>query len=65
MPDEEVIETITLPRGIVDAIHNGELYGVDAGERLGWSIDVPQFQHEGLPPENSPTGAYVFRIDLA
>lgn len=64
----QVVETITLPRGIVDmhdvAVHNGELYGVDAGEHPGWSIDIPQFQHQGFPPENSPTGGYVFRIDL-
>jgi hypothetical protein len=64
----QVVETITLPQGIVDmhdvAVHNGELYGVDAGEHPGWSIDIPQFQHKAFPPENSPTGGYVFRIDL-
>lgn len=64
----QVVETVTLPRGTVDmhdvAVHDGKLFGVDAGEHPGYSIDVPEFQHKGFPPENSPTGGYVFRIDL-
>ena len=64
----EVVGTVTLPQGKVDmhdvALHDGHLYGVDAGEHPGYSIDVPQFQHKGFPPENSPTGGYVFRIDV-
>lgn len=64
----QVVEIVTLPQGKVDmhdvAVHKGQLFGVDAGEHPGYSIDVPQFQHKGFPPENSPTGGYVFRIDL-
>lgn len=46
------------------AVYNGQLYGVDAGEHPGWSIDIPAYQHAGYPPYNSPSGGYVFRIDL-
>ena len=64
-----VVDIVTLPQGEVDlhdiAIHRGQLYGVDAGEHPGFSIDVPTFQHSDFPPENSPTGGYVFRIDVA
>jgi hypothetical protein len=64
-----VVDVAMLPQGEVDlhdiTIHNGQLYAVDAGEHPGYSIDVPEFQHEDFPPENSPTGGYVFRIDVA
>jgi hypothetical protein len=46
------------------AVHNGQLYGVDAGEHPGWSIDNPVYQHPGWPPLNSPSAGYVYRIDL-
>ena len=46
------------------AVYKGQLYGVDAGEHPSWSIDVPAYQHPGFPPMNSPTGGYVFKIDL-
>jgi hypothetical protein len=46
------------------AVYNDQLYGVDAGEHPGWSIDNPAYQHPGFPPLNSPSGGYVFRIDL-
>ena len=45
-------------------VRNGQLYGVDAGEHPGWSIDKPEYQRPGFPPLNSPSGGYVFRIDL-
>jgi len=45
-------------------VHDGQLYGVDAGEHPGWSIDNAAYQHPGFPPLNSPSGGYVFRIDL-
>jgi hypothetical protein len=65
----DLVEIVTLPQGKVDmhdvAVYNGQLFGVDAGEHPGYSIDVSRFQHKGFPPENSPTGGYVFRIDLA
>ena len=64
----QVVEIVTLPQGDVDlhdiAVYNGQLFGVDAGEHPGYSIDVPRFQHKGFPPENSPTGGYVFRIEF-
>ena len=44
--------------------HNGQLYGVDAGEHPGWSIDKPEYQRPGFPPLNSPSGGCVFKIDL-
>lgn len=65
----QVVDIVMLPQGEVDlhdiAIHDGQLYGVDAGEHPGYSIDIPTFQHPDFPPENSPTGGYVFRIDVA
>ena len=64
----QVVEIIEFVPGSCDmhdvTIHKGQLYGVDAGEHPGWSIDVPQFQRPGFPPLNSPSGGYVFRIDL-
>jgi hypothetical protein len=44
-------------------IHNGQLYGVDAGEHPGWPID-DKFARPGFPHLNSPSGGYVFKIDL-
>jgi hypothetical protein len=65
----EVVETVTfLPNqgDIHDvAVYKGQLYGVDAGEHPSWSIDKPEWQHPGYPPMNSPSGATVFKIDLA
>ena len=46
------------------AIHDGKFYGVDAGEHPGWSISVPQYQRSGWPALNSPSGGYVFKIDM-
>ncbi len=64
----EVVETVTFQPDQGDihdvAVHNGQLYGVDAGEHPSWSIDVPAYQHPGYPPMNSPSGGSVFRIDL-
>jgi hypothetical protein len=64
----EVVETVTFLANQGDihdvAVHNGQLYGVDAGEHPSWSIDVPAWQHPGYPPMNSPSGATVFKIDL-
>jgi len=64
----QVVQTMEFEPGSCDihdvAVHNGQLYGVDAGEHPSWSIDVPAYQHPGFPPLNSPSGGYVFRIDL-
>jgi hypothetical protein len=42
---------------------DGQLYGVDAGEHPGWPIDE-KFARPGFPELNSPSGGYVFKIDL-
>jgi len=42
---------------------NGELYGVDAGEHPGWPIEE-KFARPSFPELNSPSGGYVFKIDL-
>lgn len=64
----QVVETVQFVPGSCDmhdvAVHNGQLYGVDAGEHPSWSIDVPAYQEPGFPPLNSPSGGYVFKIDL-
>ena len=64
----QVVETVEFEPGSCDihdvAVYNGQLYGVDAGEHPSWSIDVPAYQHPGFPPMNSPSGGYVFKIDL-
>ena len=64
----EVIQLVEFVPGSCDmhdvAVRNGQLYGVDAGEHPGWSIDNAAYQHPGWPPLNSPSGGYVFRIDL-
>ena len=36
---------------------------VDAGEHPGWP-EKPAYQRPGFPGLNSPSGGYVFRIDL-
>lgn len=63
-----VVLTVEFVPGSCDihdvAVRDGQLYGVDAGEHPGWSIDEPAYQHPGYPPYNSPSGGYVFRIDL-
>jgi len=63
-----VLERVEFVPGSCDmhdvAIHNGQFYGVDAGEHPGWSISVPEYQRPGWPPLNSPTGGYVFKIDM-
>jgi hypothetical protein len=64
----QVVEHVEFVPGSCDihdvTVNNGQLYGVDAGEHPGWSIDKPAYQHPGFPPMNSPTGGYVCRIDL-
>jgi len=45
------------------AVWNGELYGVDAGEHPGWPIEE-KYARPGFPELNSPSGGYVFKIDL-
>jgi len=42
---------------------DGQLYGVDAGEHPGWPID-DKYARPGFPELNSPSGGYVFKIDL-
>lgn len=64
----QVVQVVEFVPGSCDmhdvAVYKGQLYGVDAGEHPGWSIDNPAYQHPGFPPLNSPSGGYVFRIDL-
>jgi hypothetical protein len=63
-----VVEIVEFVPGSCDmhdvALRDGVLYGVDAGEHPAWPIDNPAYQHPGWPPLNSPSGGYVFRIDL-
>ena len=63
-----VVEQVDFVPGSADihdvTVNKGQLYGVDAGEHPGWSIDVPEYQHKGYPPLNSPTGCQIFKIDL-
>jgi hypothetical protein len=42
---------------------DGQLYGVDAGEHPGWPI-TDKYARPGFPPLNSPSGGYVFKIDI-
>lgn len=42
---------------------NGQLYGVDAGEHPGWPIES-KYARPGFPELNSPSGGYLFKIDL-
>jgi hypothetical protein len=44
-------------------VYKGELYGVDAGEHPGWPIDA-RYARPGFPELNSPSGGYVFKIEL-
>ena len=44
-------------------VWNGELYGVDAGEHPGWPIEE-KYARPGFPELNSPSGGYIFKIDL-
>jgi hypothetical protein len=64
----EVLERVEFVPGSCDmhdvAISKGQFYGIDAGEHPGWSISVPEYQHPGWPPLNSPSGGYVFKIDM-
>lgn len=64
----QVVQLIEFLPGSCDihdvAVHDGQLYGVDAGEHPGWSIDNPAWQRPGFPPLNSPSAGYIFRIDL-
>jgi len=64
----QVVELVVFEPGSCDmhdvTVNNGQLYGVDAGEHPGWSIDKPEYQRPGFPPLNSPSGGYVFKIDL-
>jgi len=64
----QVVQIVEFVPGSCDihdvTVDNGVLIGVDAGEHPGWSIDNPSYQHPGFPPINSPSGGYVFRIDL-
>ena len=64
----QVVEQIVFEPGSCDmhdvTVHEGQLSGVDAGEHPGWSIDKPQYQRPGFPPLNSPSGGYVFKIDI-
>lgn len=64
----QVVEQVVFEPGSCDmhdvTVNKGQLYGVDAGEHPGWSIDKPEYQRPGFPPLNSPSGGYVFRIDL-
>jgi len=36
---------------------------VDAGEHPGWPLDA-KYGHPGFSPLNSPSGGYVFKIDV-
>jgi len=44
-------------------VMNGQLYGVDAGEHPVWPIEA-KYARPGFPEINSPSGGYVFKIDL-
>jgi hypothetical protein len=62
-----VLEIVDFVPGSCDihdvAVHDGGLYGVDAGEHPGWPIDE-KYAQPGFPELNSPSGGYVFKIDL-
>ena len=63
----KAVEVVDFVPGSCDihdvTIHNGQLYGVDAGEHPGWPIE-DKFARAGFPHLNSPSGGYVFKIDL-
>lgn len=63
----KVLQIIDFVPGSCD-IHDvivvdNQLYGVDAGEHPGWPID-DKYARPGFPELNSPSGGYVFKIDL-
>jgi hypothetical protein len=63
----KAVEVVDFVPGSCDihdvTISNGQLYGVDAGEHPGWPIEE-KFARSGFPELNSPSGGYVFKIDL-
>jgi hypothetical protein len=63
----KVLEVVDFVPGSCDmhdvTVWNGQLYGVDAGEHPGWPIDE-KYARPGFPELNSPSGGYVFKIDL-
>jgi hypothetical protein len=63
----EPVEFVDFVPGSCDmhdvCVLDGQLYGVDAGEHPGWPIDA-KYARPGFPPLNSPSGGYVFKIDL-
>ena len=63
----KVLEIVDFVPGSCDmhdvTVWNGQLYGVDAGEHPGWPIDE-KYARPGFPELNSPSGGYVFKIDL-
>ena len=63
----QVLEIVDFVPGSCDmhdvTVWNGQLYGVDAGEHPGWPLDA-KYGHPGFPPLNSPSGGYVFKIDV-
>ena len=63
----KVVEFVDFVPGSCDihdvTVWNGQLYGVDAGEHPGWPIDE-RYARSGFPELNSPSGGYVFKIDL-
>ena len=64
----KVVELVEFVPGSCDmhdvTVYDGQLYGVDAGEHPGWSIDKPEYQHPGFPPLNTASACTVFKIDL-
>ena len=63
----KVVEIVDFVPGSCDihdvTVHDGQFYGVDAGEHPGWPIDA-RYAQPGFPELNSPSGGYVFKIDL-
>lgn len=63
----KVVEIVDFVPGSCDihdvTVRDGQLYGVDAGEHPGWPIDA-RYAQPGFPELNSPSGGYVFKIDL-
>jgi hypothetical protein len=63
----KVLEIVDFVPGSCDmhdvCVWNGQLYGVDAGEHPGWPIEA-KYARPGFPQLNSPSGGYVFKIDL-
>jgi hypothetical protein len=63
----KVLEIVDFEPGSCDihdvTVLDGQLYGVDAGEHPGWPIEA-KYERPGFPGLNSPSGGYIFRIDL-